>query len=250
MLRKRWRWAVFALLWAVAPPLRADDEYDKLVEQYTAAMQKWNEQVREAGNSGQRPPSPTREFVPKFRAYAAKHARQAEAIPALTWLLEKQRPTGEGREMPQDARWALDQLMKQAADPAIKHSLQPLRAAAGRWGAEPLLPLFDKIEKTNPDRDVKAAALFSRGYVLVNAGGSAKDGEADAKKAAEVFRTVVRKYPNTTAASQAEPFIFEAEHLQIGMKAPDFTGEDANGKPVKLSDFKGRVVVVDFWGEW
>ena len=30
----------------------------------------------------------------------------------------------------------------------------------------------------------------------------------------------------------------------------DFTLKDANGKPVKLGDFKGKVVVLNFWATW
>jgi thiol-disulfide isomerase/thioredoxin len=32
--------------------------------------------------------------------------------------------------------------------------------------------------------------------------------------------------------------------------APDFTATDINGKPVKLSDFRGKVVLVNFWASW
>ena len=32
--------------------------------------------------------------------------------------------------------------------------------------------------------------------------------------------------------------------------APAFTLDDVNGKPVSLSDFKGKWVVLDFWGSW
>lgn len=39
--------------------------------------------------------------------------------------------------------------------------------------------------------------------------------------------------------------------LQSGtVTAPDFTFNDAAGKPVSLSDFRGKWVVIDFWGTW
>ena len=37
----------------------------------------------------------------------------------------------------------------------------------------------------------------------------------------------------------------------IGKPTPDFKGEfSINGKPTKLSDFKGKVVLLDFWAVW
>ena len=36
----------------------------------------------------------------------------------------------------------------------------------------------------------------------------------------------------------------------IGMAAPDFTLQDDKGKSYKLSDFRGKVVVIDFVGSW
>src|SRR5260370_19085703 len=37
---------------------------------------------------------------------------------------------------------------------------------------------------------------------------------------------------------------------QIGQPAPDFTLPDSNGSPIKLSDYKGKVVLLDFWATW
>ena len=35
-----------------------------------------------------------------------------------------------------------------------------------------------------------------------------------------------------------------------GTSAPDFAASDMSGKPVPLSDYRGRVVVLDFFGDW
>lgn len=37
---------------------------------------------------------------------------------------------------------------------------------------------------------------------------------------------------------------------QIGQIAPDFTQNDPEGNPVKLSDFRGQWVLIDFWASW
>jgi hypothetical protein len=45
----------------------------------------------------------------------------------------------------------------------------------------------------------------------------------------------------------------EQEHNQtfgIGKLAPNTEGEDIDGKKFELSDYRGKVVVIDFWGDW
>ena len=41
-----------------------------------------------------------------------------------------------------------------------------------------------------------------------------------------------------------------AMKLQPGQAAPDFTLDDLDGQPVSLSQFKGQVVLLDFWASW
>ena len=44
--------------------------------------------------------------------------------------------------------------------------------------------------------------------------------------------------------------IITASRTAIGAVAPDFTQNDPSGKPVKLSDFRGKYVLIDFWASW
>ena len=49
------------------------------------------------------------------------------------------------------------------------------------------------------------------------------------------------------------PFRNQSENLanlKVGGTAPEISGEDIDGRPMKLADYKGKVVVLDFWGHW
>src|ERR1041384_5295384 len=52
-----------------------------------------------------------------------------------------------------------------------------------------------------------------------------------------------------TACSSSKPAA-AAKGDKNSKPAPEFTLQDANGKTVKLTDFKGKVVLLDFWATW
>jgi hypothetical protein len=84
----------------------------------------------------------------------------------------------------------------------------------------------------------------------------AKDAEKLNKESEELFQRVVDKFANVkgnrggTLADEAKKQLFELRFLSKGKPAPDIEAEDLDGKQFKLSDYKGKVVLLDFWGNW
>ena len=62
-----------------------------------------------------------------------------------------------------------------------------------------------------------------------------------------IERMVARK---KTLRQQAEARLDDMLNLAVGKPAPEIEGTDMDGKPLKLSDYKGKVVVLVFWGTW
>jgi AhpC/TSA family len=88
---------------------------------------------------------------------------------------------------------------------------------------------------------VRAASLFALGEMR---------GEKSPQEGAKLMRRLMADYPKTEAVLRAKGSLFALENLAIGMVVPEITGTDHEGKPFKLSEYKGKVVVLDFWGFW
>ena len=125
-------------------------------------------------------------------------------------------------------------------------------------GGEVLLRGF--LEKDSR-RDVQGVACFSLAQSLKNRANEmdeaqAKDAEKLRKESEELFERVTKKYADVKTpfggaiGNQAKSELYELRHLSIGMQAPEVEGEDADSKKFKLSDYRGKVVLLDFWGNW
>lgn len=52
------------------------------------------------------------------------------------------------------------------------------------------------------------------------------------------------------ACQSVRPTVVNRQIGQLPTKAPDFTAQDHTGKMVKLSDYRGKVVLLRFWASW
>ncbi|MBI1900043.1 MAG: TlpA family protein disulfide reductase [Planctomycetia bacterium] len=94
------------------------------------------------------------------------------------------------------------------------------------------------VESTKPD---EAAKLFAQAEKVL---------EDVVKAYAEVKVYPGDFHRQESFGDEAKAELFEIRNLTIGKVAPDIQGTDSAGKEFKLSEFRGKVVVLDFWATW
>ena len=89
----------------------------------------------------------------------------------------------------------------------------------------------------------------SRSAALSQLGASALREGRDAE-ARPYFEAVASLDADSFHVVAAEGHLYEIDHLAIGMEAPDFAALTLDGDSLRLSDLRGRVVLLDFWATW
>ena len=97
--------------------------------------------------------------------------------------------------------------------------------------------------------------MFGKAYLeelqRQDRGAVAREAETLFARAAEKYADV--KIPVTyfgsggTVGEKAKAELFQIRHLAVGKAAPEIEGEDQHGEPFKLSDYRGKVALLDFW---
>ena len=65
-----------------------------------------------------------------------------------------------------------------------------------------------------------------------------------------IYKGLSERVRTTQAGVELAKAIDAARATSVGVMAPDFTQNDVNDKPVKLSSFRGQYVLIDFWASW
>jgi len=181
--------------------------------------------------------SPNGIFAPRFRDFAERAGSHEAAGSAWVFLLGLAPDQEECAAVA--ARVAQDFLHA----PASEGLAQWLRYGSWQIGREKAIAHLRALDRSER-AGTRAGAAFALACNLM-------DGEAEEQKEARaLFERLQKDYAATAYAAQAAGFLFELDNLQIGMTAPEIEGADSEGQAFKLSDYRGKVVVLDFWGFW
>jgi len=236
---------------AVAEKPAPRAQYEALLTEFTKAQQAFFQKQREVYEEDginalrrlQREEDPTPSFIPRFQDGAAKYAATADAIPYLTWLLTADRKPDNDVAKDALANLVVDHIESAELETAVL-ALEQGWMATGKADTDEAIA---EVLANSPHVDVKAAALFVQAQIALQDENASSE-TIDA--AVATLKKVLEMAPGTSYAPRAEGKVFEAEHLQVGKAAPDIEGRDLDGVEFKLSDYKGKVILLDFWGNW
>jgi hypothetical protein len=217
-------------------------------------------------------------YLSRFLALAEEDPKSKVAFDALMWVATN----GRGRRETSSHK-ALDILTRDYITdprlakvlPSLAHSLSPagpklLRTALERSPhrevkglaclalaqhdrhlAHGFLPVAETPEKETQYKQARDN-IFGPEYAREI---EAKGADAYNEEALTLFERAKAEFadvktPRGTVGEEAELAMVEVKTLAIGKPAPEIVGKDLDGKEMKLSGYRGKVVVLDFWGDW
>lgn len=214
-------------------------------------------------------------YAPRFLALATKAGTDADtAFDGLTWVL------GNASGSPEATKAAeilakdhvgnkkIGSLLSASARslyPSAEKFIRAVRAGADtpeRQGkaafflALHLKNKYEEVQQLNQadDLGVKKRLEMFHGKELVRALAEL-DPVKIRKECEALLDEVAMKYADvkqgrTTLGKLVEPELFELRRLAVGKTVPDVNAEDIDGKRFNVADYRGKVVVMVFWGTW
>ena len=260
--------ALFALL---PPGLAADShaerlkalrkEVDDAKAEYLRALAEAKEgaPAERIGKSWQAYTRRADEKIPQMLRLVREDPKSAGAFETLEWVLS------EPRNIYQPfAKEAVALLGKHHAEsPKVGRVCAFLGNAWRDYQHEPTFALMRAVAEKNPDRAARgqaslALALLTKHRAQQQEYGKKGDPQPLFREAERQFEVVVANYADCpdlrrgkrTLGEIAEAECFELRRLALGKVAPNLDGEDIDGKKLRLSDYRGKVVVISFWASW
>jgi len=235
---------------AAAKPTPAQ-QFAKLEKAYLEASKAWMDAYRAAAEAKDKEATQKllanraeSEFVDQFLKGAEECAGTEDAVPFLVWVATR------GYSDQKKMVTAIETLVN---DHVKSDRLMPVADMIGSmaysFGKERAHDLLTRLVDQNGNVEIEANALFTRAQMYVGTrGGDATDAQreqaiADLRKSLELTK-------DEGLSELVRGAIHEEETLGVGKPAPDIVGEDLDGVPFKLSDYRGKVVMLDFWGDW
>lgn len=190
---------------------------------------------------------PRDEFAGELRAVAG--SAKGTEVAARAWLgLYRLGVLLDDRALFEEGlNHALDE---HVASPEMAGLALDLVYGAPTWSTSLAQAGLRRILAGNPDKGIQAGVMAELSLCL---GLDDALGAAGRAEAETLLARIEKEYGDSDFIGMSGKHFaagarHEIEHLRVGQPAPDFEVTDQDGVRFKLSDYRGRVVLLDFWG--
>jgi hypothetical protein len=229
-----------------AAPVAPAERMRALEAEAKAAMTAWQNQMREAAAAAKPGAAvPMRPdlapLVGKAVQATADYAGTDAAVPFLVWIAQNA-----GADRAAMAR-ALETLTTAHVDHADLAGLGPMFPMLSRiLDAEAADAILAKL-LASKHADVRGYALLARHAATIDKA----DRDGDAYRNAKLDLLLAADQASSKALQrEIRSAIDLREKFGVGNIAPEIEGQDLDGVAFKLSDYRGKVIFLDFWGDW
>jgi len=213
-----------------------DPELDRVQAMVRQAQQE-SEQFSKSGSKASEPNNPNLKWTATLWEYRNKHPGTPATAIATTEALRLLVRSDRISEMQTKA----DTVKLDEA--AWKRAIYVLmEAAANKKDYDYLISKTQALSQNAVDPEIKVFANLTLGDAYWKRG--------DLEQARVAFEAVVARYPKTPSAEEAAGNLMEMKLLNPGQPAPQFARTTIKGDPISLAGFKGKVVVLKFWGTY
>ncbi|MCB9831633.1 MAG: hypothetical protein H6807_04090 [Planctomycetes bacterium] len=237
------------------PPASAAERLHRLEAEWRNQRQKHYETIRrQAAESSEEGAvrtaipmfPPVGDLIERAEKEAGLCAKADDAVPFWLFALDLALIDRSDQARPRRLIETLcDKGMESVALARLPKALSAAGNVVGREFCDQKLAL---LEAKSPHPQVRAAAIVER--VRVTMESAPIDGEAYTEARAALDRAQDLAKGQRGLLAEIREMIALRETLAVGMPAPDIEGVDLGGKAFKLSDYRGRVILLDFWGDW
>lgn len=259
------------------------------VDRAEAAMENGT-QAEDRGTLWKKYSTLNRESLPKIAELVARSPKSETAAVALAWIATNRMIVSGSMELKHFGREAIERLATDYVEsPKIGRACWLLGDGWSEIHL-PSLRFLERVAEKNPSRSIRGQASFalarikknwSEGlvyfesqkavgetsenqfteeYTAMTRLGNAEDYRNQAKA---LFEEVANKYADCdvpqehrirqvqrTLGGEAKKELFELTRLSVGCEAPEIIGQDLEGRDLRLSDYRGKVVLLSFWASW
>lgn len=206
------------------------------------------------------------EFQAEVQALLAENDSDSAAFDALLWSManDSQRPENAQRCLAiLEAKHMQSERMAEVCSSRmgvnadfLKRVIQATPHSTVRWSAQMALAEQYREDARMAERLATSTAEERQQYegwmgaerIAAITKADPKQLEADAVALYEAVAEAAD--PQSEAGQDARRELYELRNLAVGMPAPEIEGPDLDGVAFKLSDYRGKVVLLDFWGNW